>query len=237
MEPEKIGFGKSRRVDLVRGEKVICLVSGGIDSPVACTLAAREFEVLPLHFCLYPYTCEETFLVAMRVLKDLKPKVGFEKAIVFPWARILRQILSAPEKNYVCLACRKGMFRVAEAICEQEGALGIVTGESLGQKATQTLSNLRATSTGIKFPILRPLLGLDKLEIERLSKELGIWHEVHAGCCYATTRYPRTRADPSAVDGLLKRLHIRELISNEFKNILEVRTFEEGFEGYLETLL
>jgi len=128
------------------------------------------------------------------------------------------------------------MFKVAELICEQEGATGIVTGESLGQKATQTLVNLGATSRGIHFPIIRPLLGLDKLEIERLSKHLGIWHEVHAGCCYATPKYPRTQADPKVLDGLLNELRIDEMINREFENVLEVRTFKEDFKGYLETL-
>ncbi len=128
------------------------------------------------------------------------------------------------------------MFRAAEAICEREGASGIVTGESLGQKATQTLSNLRATSHGMKFPILRPLLGLDKLEIERMSKKLSTWHEVHAGCCYATPRYPRTKADPEALDRILGELHIEDAISNELKHILEVRTFDEDFKSYLEAL-
>lgn len=217
-------------------EKVVCLVSGGIDSPVACAVAAREFEVIPLHFCLYPYTCEETFSVTMQALKGLKPKVKFEKVVVYPWSGILKRILGGRDKNYACLACRKGMFRVAELVCAREGATGIVTGESLGQKATQTLSNLKATSSGIKFPILRPLLGLDKVEIERLSKQLDIWHEVHAGCCYATPKYPRTKADPIVLDGLLDELHIENTISKEFENVLEVRTFDEDFKGYLETL-
>ncbi len=218
-------------------EKVVCLVSGGIDSPVACALAARNFEILPLHFCLYPYTCEENFSVSMGALKDLKKKTKFEKVIVYPWPRVLNVILSNNEhREYTCLLCRKGMFRAAEAICEREGAAGIVTGESLGQKATQTLSNLRATSHGIKFPILRPLLGLDKLEIERMSKKLSTWHEVHAGCCYATPRYPRTKADPEALDRILGELHIEDAISNELKHILEVRTFDEDFKSYLEAL-
>ena len=222
----------------MKDEKVVCLVSGGIDSPVACALAAREFDVLPLHFCLYPYTCEENFLVAMRVLEDLREKAKFEKVIVYPWPGILKTILDCREhRNYACLACRKGMFRAAELVCEREGASGIVTGESLGQKATQTLSNLGATSTGIKLPILRPLLGLDKLEIERLSKELGIWHEVHAGCCYATPKYPRTRADPTVLDGLIDSLQIHDLIQKNFEKVLEVRTFEENFEEYLSNLV
>ena len=218
-------------------EKVVCLVSGGIDSPVAMALVAREFEVLPLHFCLYPYTCEDSFLVAMQVIGDLKKKVGFEKALVYPWSKILQKIMSGRDKSYACLECRRGMFRVAELICEREGASSIVTGESLGQKATQTLPNLWATSSGINFPILRPLLGMDKLEIERLSKKLGIWHEVHAGCCYATPRYPRTRADPSEVDAMLKDLRLDDLIMEQFDNVLEVRSFKEDFRSYLESLV
>jgi len=219
-------------------EKVVCLVSGGIDSPVACALAGKEFKIIPLHFCLYPFTCEENFLVAMDVLKNLKKKVSFEKIIVYPWAKILRIILGCKEhKNYACLACRKSMFLVAEIICQQEDAVGIVTGESLGQKATQTLPNLIATSQGIKFPILRPLLGLDKLDIERLSKKMDIWHEIHAGCCYATPKYPRTYADPTTVNVILEKFRINDLISKEFENILEVRTFEEDFKGYLEMLV
>ena len=176
-------------------------------------------------------------MVAMEVLKGLKSKTKFEKTIVYPWPRILRIILGDSEhREYTCLACRKSMFKAAEIVCRREGATGIVTGESLGQKATQTLSNLGATTHGIKFPILRPLLGLDKIEIERLSKKLGIWHDVHAGCCYAVPKHPRTRADSEVLDKLLDELHIEDAISKEHENILEVRTFEEDFKGYLETL-
>jgi thiamine biosynthesis protein ThiI len=218
-------------------EKVVCLVSGGIDSPVACALAAESFEVLPLHFCLYPYTCEDNFLTAMKVLKRVKEKVGFEKAIVFPWPKILRAIQGTDDKRHVCLACRKGMFRAADVLCEKEGAVGIVTGESIGQKASQTLPNLAATTSGIKFPILRPLLSFDKVEIDHLSKKLGIGHEIHAGCCYATPKYPCTHADAASLDRLLEKLKIDELISKELKNTLDVKTFDEDFRGYLERLV
>jgi len=219
----------------MKGEKVVCLVSGGMDSPVACALAARRFDVVPLHFCLYPYTCEDAFLVTMDVLRDLKSKTRFEKAIVVPWSRVLKKILDG-DKSYACLACRKSMFRAAEIICEQESASGIVTGESLGQKASQTLENMPTTSAGVKFPILRPLLGFDKIDVERLSKKLGLWHEVHAGCCYATPKHPRTRSDPKTVNDMLAKLDIDEMISIELKKVLEVRTFEEDFKAYLEKL-
>ncbi len=216
-------------------EKVVCLVSGGIDSPVACAMAAQSFDIIPLHFCLYPYTCEDAFRTTMNSLEHLKEKTGFEKAFVFPWPRILRKIL-AGEKRYSCIACRKSMFKVAEKICEREGATGIVTGESLGQKASQTLFNLAATTGGIKLPIIRPLLSFDKVEVERLSKRMGVWHEVHAGCCYATPRYPSIRGDIDKLNGILENLKLDEAIAKEFDNTLEVRTFEEDFEGYLEKL-
>lgn len=219
-------------------EKVICLVSGGIDSPVACTLMADKFEVLPLHFCLYPYTCEETLLVAMEVLKDLRDKIGFEKVIVFPWAGILDVVhKERRRKSYACLACRRGMFKIAESICEREGAVAIATGESLGQKATQTLANLVATSHGIRFPILRPLLGLNKEEIFEISRRLGLWHEVHAGCCFATPRYPRTRARPEVLEEFLADPEIEEAIQRGFEHTLEVHTFEEDLKGYLTSLV
>ncbi|MEM2890295.1 MAG: hypothetical protein QW358_02990 [Candidatus Hadarchaeum sp.] len=218
-------------------EKVVCLVSGGIDSPVAMALAARRYEVLPLHFCLYPYTCEETFMVAMRVLEDLRRKVDFEKLIVYPWAKVLRRIMGGEERSYACLLCRRGMFRVAEMVCQKESASGIVTGEVLGQKASQTLSNLWATTAGLKFPVLRPLLGMDKVEIEKISKELGIWHEVHAGCCYATPKHPRTKAEPAKVESLWKSLKLEEFFREQMGNVLEVRTFREDFRAYLEKLV
>ena len=209
-------------------EKVVCLVSGGIDSPVACALAAKRFSIIPLHFCTYPYTSEEMFELTMGALKKVRKVAKFEKAIVCPWAEILSAILEKIDRReYTCLVCRKSMFRVAEFICEREGAGGIVTGESLGQKASQTLSNLSAISTGIKFPILRPLLGLDKLEIEKISKELGIWQARHAGGCSAIPKHPRTRANASEIDGLLDQLDLGELIRKNTRKTVEVRTFRE----------
>lgn len=215
-------------------EKVICLVSGGIDSPVACALIARSYEVIPLHFCLYPYTCEETFLTVIEVLRGLKEKTGYKKALVYPWARVLDAILKSPKhRSYACLLCRRSMLRAAQTFCEIEGALAVVTGESLGQKATQTLQNLRASAEGIKVPILRPLLGFDKLEIEQMSKKLGIWRATHAGCCFATPRYPKTRARPEVVEELFDALGILELIHQGLEKTLEVKTFKEDFRGYL----
>jgi len=217
--------------------KIVCLVSGGIDSPVTCALVAKKFDIIPLHFCLYPFTCEDSFYLAMKILKDMKKATKFEKVIVYPWGPILDSITkSDTQRRYMCVLCRRSMFKVAEKICEKEGASAIATGESLGQKATQTLRNLRATSAGIKFPILRPLLGLDKSEIEAISKKLGIWHAHHAGCCYATPKYPTTGTKQEVLDDLFGELELDTIIEENFGKILEVKTFEEDFEGYLTSM-
>lgn len=219
-------------------EKAVCLVSGGIDSPVACALISEKFDAIPLHFCLFPLASEESFLLAMGVIKDLRRVVKFEKLIVYPWGKILETILESRKKSsYMCVLCRRAMFKAAERLCERENAQAIVTGESLGQKASQTLQNLGAASSGVRVPILRPLLGLDKAEIEQISREFGIWHPEHAGCCYAVPKAPTTRAKPREVDRLFEKLELFKIIEENFDKVLEVKTFEEDFQEYLFSTL
>jgi thiamine biosynthesis protein ThiI len=209
-------------------EKVVCLFSGGIDSPVACVLAAKCFEIVPLHLFAYPYTDREMLQLTIDSLKKVMKVTKFEKAVIYPWAEIMDAIVEKLDrKEYTCLVCKKSMFKAAELVCELEEAGGIVTGESLGQKASQTLSNITAISSGIKFPILRPLLGLDKLEIEKISKEFGIWQARHAGGCKAVPKHPRTRSNAIEIDELLDQLKLAELIRNNLRRIKEIRTFRE----------
>ncbi len=210
------------------------MVSGGIDSPVACALAAKKFDVVPLHFCIYPYTSEEMFGLTINTLKKLKKVAKFEKIVLYPWGGVLKAIVKKLDRReYTCLICRKSMFKAAELVCKREEAGGIVTGESLGQKASQTLSNLVATSHGIKIPILRPLLGFDKLEIEKTSKKLGIWQERHAGGCTALPKHPRTRASANELNEIMSKLQIDGLIQANLEQAMEVRTFKEDFQTFL----
>jgi len=209
-------------------EKVVCLFSGGIDSPVACVLAAKRFEIIPLHFSSYPYTGGEMLELTMDSLKKVMKVTKFEKAVIYPWAEIMGAIVEKLDRReFTCLVCKRSMLKAAELVCEMEGAGGIVTGEALGQKASQTLSNMTAISRGIKFPILRPLLGLDKLEIEKISKEFGIWQVRHAGGCKAVPNRPRTRSNAGEIDELFDQLKLAELIRKNFSGVKEIRTFGE----------
>lgn len=196
-------------------EKVICMVSGGIDSPVAAALAAKEAEIVPLHFNLYPFYCESSFSLTTEILKRLKEKAGFKRMIVFPWGEVLKKVHSNPDsRKYACVLCRRGMLKAAEYFCGKEGACGIVTGESLGQKASQTLENMCATSSGLKFPVFRPLFGLDKVDIERISRKLGVWSDKHVGCCSATPEKPVVAADRDALEQYYADLAIADLIES-----------------------
>ncbi|MFH0848081.1 MAG: hypothetical protein V1857_01080 [archaeon] len=202
--------------------KVVALISGGIDSPVAACLASRKMQIIPLHFCLYPFYCEDSFRLFIESLRVLREKAPFGKIVIYPWWEILSAILRGKERKYMCVLCRRGMLKAAELVCESEDALGMVTGESLGQKASQTLRNLSAVSHGVKYPILRPLIGLDKTEIQATSRKLGIWCEKHSGCCSATPNEPATAADVDRLNDLYLRFKIQALIEEAF-----TRRFDE----------
>lgn len=217
--------------------KVVCLISGGIDSPVAAGQLAKTFEIIPLHFCLYPFYCKGSFETMIMVLRRLKRKTKFKNLIIYPWANVLSTILKGQNRKYMCVLCRLAMYKAAELVAKKEDAQAIVTGESLAQKASQTLSNLAATSYGLKYPILRPLLGLDKTEIETISKQLGIWSESHTGCCTATPKYPVTKADTEILNKLYKELQIENILKFNFKKIIKLKSLNERPSEYLSLFL
>ncbi len=230
---------KTKKAKETKKEKVACLISGGIDSPVAAALAAKHYEIVPVHFSLYPFYCKGSFETMIAVLKYLKKKTKFSEFIIFPHAEILSAILKSENRlarDYMCVMCRKAMFKAAEKICESEGAAGIVTGESLAQKASQTLQNMAATSAGIKYPMIRPLLGMDKTEIMKLSKGLEM-PEKHAGCCTATPEWPVTKAIPETAERIFQELGLQKIIDENFKKMVRIKKFDKTAYEILQKVL
>lgn len=220
-------------------EKVVCLISGGIDSPVAAALAAKRYETVPLHFSLYPFYCRGSFETMIAVLKYLKKKTKFGEFIIYPHAEILSAVLKSQNRlarDYMCVLCRKAMLKAAEKICESEGAAGIVTGESVAQKASQTLQNMAATSFGMKYPVIRPLLGMDKTEIIKLSKGLEM-PEKHVGCCTATPEWPVTKADAKTAENLFNELGLQKIIDENFGKIARIKKFDKTAYEILQKVL
>ena len=215
---------------MIEGQKrkVIALISGGIDSPLAALVFSKRAQIIPLHFSHFPLYCESSFILAIDIIKKLQKLAQFDKITVFPFGEILRAVVRIEEyRRYTCVVCRRAMLMIAEKLCEQEDAIGILTGEVLGQKASQTLDNFYAITRGIRVPIYRPLLGFDKSEIMEMAQKFGIWEEKHVGCCSVTPSKPTTAATPERIDKIVESLHLNQLIDKLFSNVLVLSDFED----------
>lgn len=156
--------------------KGLLLISGGIDSPVAgYMMAKRGLNVELLHFHSYPYTNEGAKEKVVELSKILSRYSGTEKLTTVSVARIQEEIHEkcAPELNVTLL--RRFMYRIAERVAKRTGAQCIITGESLGQVASQTIEGITSSNAVVALPVLRPLVGFDKDEIIERSKAIGTY--------------------------------------------------------------
>jgi len=201
--------------------KVVCLVSGGIDSPVATWLVMKR-RCVPIFvfYDNYPFTDETTKKRALDSIKRLSEYAPERpvKVYVVPHGEDLADILRNCPRNLTCVLCRRMMYRVAEKVASLEGAEAIVTGEIIGEHASQTLRNLCVENEALKeFPVLRPLIGMDKLEVERLARKAGTL-EISARpalCCSAPPRQPRTQAKLEEVIRAEQNLSVEDMIKRD----------------------
>ncbi|MBL7169948.1 MAG: 7-cyano-7-deazaguanine synthase [Candidatus Aenigmarchaeota archaeon] len=178
-------------------KSVIALISGGIDSPVAAYMVGRlGYKVIPVHFDNSPLASEANRRKAKDCVKRLKKHITIDDLVAVPHGKNLLEISRNCNRKYTCVLCRRVMFRTAEKLCKKLGAEAIVTGEFLGSKASQTLANLEVISQAVSVPILRPLLGLDKEEIQKIGKKIGTFGQdiSPAGCCSIVPSRPSTKA-------------------------------------------
>ncbi len=204
--------------------KAISLLSGGIDSPVASFLAMkRGLKLVFLHFHALPYTGRESIEKAKRIVKTLKKFQPKTKLYLIPFADIQKEILlNAPSKLRVILY-RRMMLRIAEKIAHKEKAKAIVSGENLGQVASQTLENLSLINQTTNLLILRPLIGMDKNEIIEKAKEIGTFEISilpHQDCCSRfLPKHPETKGTLKEIEKAERKLKIENLIKKALKNL------------------
>ncbi|NIR87159.1 hypothetical protein GWO13_06120 [Candidatus Bathyarchaeota archaeon] len=213
--------------------KVICLVSGGIDSPVAAWLIIKKgFVPIFIFYDNYPFTGEATKKKALDVIgrvseRTLKHSV---KVYVVPHGENLADILRDCPRNLTCVLCRRMMYRVAEKIAFLEGAEAIVTGEIIGEHASQTLRNLRVENGSLKaLPVLRPLIGMNKLEVESLARKVGTF-EISARpalCCSAPPKRPRTKAKLEEAIKAEQNLPVEDMVKQDLESA-EVVTLQRS---------
>ncbi len=184
----------------------VALISGGIDSPVAAyRVMRRGCPIVPVYIDLGPYSGPDHQARALESIARLRVPAATtaHPAYLVPAGSFVEALVDRVDRGRM-LVLRRFMFRVADRIAGEVDARGIVTGEALGQKSSQTASNLQATSLVTDRPIHRPLLDLDKNEITEMAKELGTFTSatIDAGCPSIAPPQVATKASPSEVDAL-----------------------------------
>lgn len=203
--------------------KVVSLMSGGIDSPVATwKMMKRGAVVVGVHFSGRPQTDDASEYIVDDLVHALAPAGGIGRVYTVPFGDYQKIIASECPPNLRIILYRRLMFRVAQGIANIEKAKALVTGESLGQVASQTLENIAAVNAAITLPVLRPLIGSDKLEIIDLAKKIGTF-EISSrpadDCCTLfMPRSPETHARiidcERAEEGLPIEQWVEEMLSS-----------------------
>jgi thiamine biosynthesis protein ThiI len=211
--------------------KVIALISGGIDSPVAAWLMMkRGCTIVPLFFDCDQYLGASGKKRAETVVKALAVWAGrpLDFAVVRHGASLDAFKKAAPRMT--CILCKRMMYRIAASIAREQNAHGIVTGESIGQVASQTTQNLFAIDEASNVPVYRPLIGFDKTENIKLARRIGTYCLSTAGDslgCTAAHRHPTTNADKEELKKYEAKLQTRELSTTETNSLTWQRVFPD----------
>ena len=198
--------------------KLVALISGGIDSPVAAyVMSERGADVVLLHMDNRPHTDDRCLEKVKRIADRLRAVTGKDIPLYAAEHGMNQSLIKRRcDNSYQCVLCKRLMMMVAKEFGERNGCSGIIMGDSLGQVASQTLRNIRSESSDLGYPVVRPLIGLDKLEIEAVAKEIGTYELsiLPESPCGVVPQRPITEAEFSKVISLQAQLDIEEMIKN-----------------------
>lgn len=202
--------------------KVICLISGGIDSPVAAfQLLKRGCSITLLHCDNYPFT-EGSVEKVLKNADNLRRYSSGEEVKVFSvkFGEYLKHVQKEAPPRMTCVLCKSGMYQIASILAKQEKANAIVDGSSIGQVASQTLNNIEVTRYHCKMPIFSPLISLDKLEIEEIGKKIGTYEVsiLPDTGCGAVPKYPETHADLELFKKVVEEINQEEVLKETAKS-------------------
>jgi thiamine biosynthesis protein ThiI len=204
--------------------KVLALISGGIDSPVASYLMAkRGAENVWLHFHSFPLVSKksiEKIKKLAEIFLKFQPRL---KVYLFPFSKIQMEIRVKSKPKYRVLLYRRVMAKIAQDLAKKENCYALVTGESLGQVSSQTLPNLQIIEKAVSIPILRPLIGWDKEEIISLAKKIGTYQISilpQEDCCTLfTPKHATAKGNLKEIEKIEKSLNLKEIIKQSQKEI------------------
>ena len=205
----------------------VTLLSGGIDSPVSSyMIAKRGAHLIPVHFFSFPYTSQQAKEKVLELAELLTAYCGHMTVEIVPFTHIQEEIRDKCPEEYFTLIMRRFMMRIAQRIAVDNNAKAIVTGENLGQVASQTMEAMAATQAVIDLPTLQPLIGMDKEEIIRLARRIGTFDTSilpYEDCCTVfTPRHPRTRPKPDEVAAAESALDVAALVEEALRGIEKV---------------
>ncbi len=203
------------------------LISGGIDSPVAAwTMAKRGLVLDAIHFASPPYTSVRAEQKVKTLLSKVARYSGHINLAIVPFTEIQEEIGKNCPEEYFTLIMRRIMMRIAERISRSNHSSALITGESLGQVASQTLPAIVETDAVVNMPVLRPLIGMDKDEIIRISKHIDAFETSilpYEDCCTVfTPKHPRTRPKPGQCEIAESGLDMEPLIERAIEGIRNI---------------
>lgn len=207
--------------------KLVSLISGGIDSPVASYMMAHVgADVTLLHMDNGKYGDPKDLEKVVKLAEQLEKATGREFPVYVADHETNQSAIKANcDANYQCVMCKRFMHHVAKAFAKANGFEGIIMGDSLGQVASQTLRNIKAEQTELDFPIIRPLIGLDKVEIMDTAKRIGTYDIsiiATKGCAVVPVK-PVTEATPEKVSQLQTKLDFAALVERSANGARRVR--------------
>ncbi|MBE6940308.1 MAG: tRNA 4-thiouridine(8) synthase ThiI [Ruminococcaceae bacterium] len=199
------------------GGSAVSLLSGGIDSPVASYMMAKRGVVLEmLHFASPPYTSQAAREKVLQLARELTPWCGRLTVHIVPFTEIQEEIRRCCPEDHFTLIMRRFMMRLADRMAKEFGCHALVTGECLGQVASQTMQALAVSQDVTDLPVLRPLIGMDKEEIVRIARHIGTFDTSilpYEDCCTVfTPRHPKTKPHVEDVREMEQALDVEGLV-------------------------
>lgn len=200
------------------------LLSGGIDSPVAAWLMAKRGMIIDaVHFHSYPYTSPRALEKVKELAGIIAGYTGSFNMHVVNLLPVQEQIVSNCPEESTTILVRRFMMRIAERISEKFGSKMLITGESLGQVASQTAESLVVTDAAVKMPVMRPLIAMDKIEIMDIAKEIGTYEksiEPYEDCCTVfLPKHPETKPSLVKIEESESRLDVKKLIDDAVESL------------------
>ena len=212
------------------GSKATLLLSGGIDSPVAGhMISKRGVEIDAVNFFSFPYTSErakEKVIELASIIAQYTSKINL---YIVPFTEIQLQIAEKCPEEHLTLVMRRFMMRIAERLARKHKSLALVTGESVGQVASQTLAALDVTNSAVDMPVLQPLIGMDKIEIVDRAHEIGTFETSilpYEDCCTVfTPKHPTTNPKRANIEKSENRLDVETLIEAALAGVEKIEVY------------